>query len=137
MVTHNFRSQPPCDGRGNDPMASTIMKPIDHIVVNRRFCLTDVSVVPKFYTDQTIASWAQDPSSHAKDRKRQSSRRRVPHPSSTGQLPAYVRARKTVQRSDKRRAQEEKSSSGGRSRGGRENHLQHPPRLRQYQDDCS
>ena len=23
---------------------------IDHIIVNRRFCLTDVAVVPKFYT---------------------------------------------------------------------------------------
>ena len=26
------------------------MNEIDHIIVNRRFCLTDVGVVPKFYT---------------------------------------------------------------------------------------
>ncbi|KIH68353.1 hypothetical protein ANCDUO_01310 [Ancylostoma duodenale] len=50
------------------------------------------------------------------------------------QLPANVRARKTVQRSDKRRPQGEKSSSVGRSRRGREKHSQCPPRLRQPQD---
>ncbi|KIH54964.1 hypothetical protein ANCDUO_14887 [Ancylostoma duodenale] len=46
-------------------------------------------------------------------------------------LPTNVRARKTVQRSDKRRPQGQTSSSVGRSRKGREKHPQHPPRLHQ------
>ncbi|VDO26065.1 unnamed protein product [Haemonchus placei] len=28
----------------------TVLKKKDHIIVNRKFCLTDVAVVPKFYT---------------------------------------------------------------------------------------
>ncbi|KIH58680.1 hypothetical protein ANCDUO_11111 [Ancylostoma duodenale] len=47
------------------------------------------------------------------------------------QRPANVRARKTVQRSDKRRPQRETSSSTGRSRRGRKKHSQRPARLRQ------
>ncbi|KIH44629.1 hypothetical protein ANCDUO_25345, partial [Ancylostoma duodenale] len=48
-------------------------------------------------------------------------------------LPANVRARKTLQRSDKRRPQGETSSSVRRGRRGTEKHPQHPPRLSQPQ----
>ncbi|EYC45316.1 hypothetical protein Y032_0432g1355 [Ancylostoma ceylanicum] len=50
MGAHSFRSQPPYDGRGSRPTWELYHNEIDHIIVNRRFYLTDVGVVPKFYT---------------------------------------------------------------------------------------
>ncbi|KAK6728838.1 hypothetical protein RB195_006103 [Necator americanus] len=46
MGTRNTRSPPLYAGRGSHPVEGTVM---DHIIVNKRFCLTDVVVVPKFY----------------------------------------------------------------------------------------
>ncbi|EYB97136.1 hypothetical protein Y032_0143g2411 [Ancylostoma ceylanicum] len=43
----NWRSEPPRAGRGNNP-SGECQDEIDHIVVNRRLCLTDAVVAPKF-----------------------------------------------------------------------------------------
>ncbi|VDO18723.1 unnamed protein product [Heligmosomoides polygyrus] len=42
-----FESLPPNDGPGN--LWCQFHNEIDHIIFNRKYCLTDVSVVPKFY----------------------------------------------------------------------------------------
>ncbi|KAK6749885.1 hypothetical protein RB195_002101 [Necator americanus] len=57
---------------------------IDHIIVNKRFCLTDVAVVPKFIRDRTIASSEEDFPSQGEQRKPPSSEREIPGLPSTG-----------------------------------------------------
>ncbi|KAK6749171.1 hypothetical protein RB195_001649 [Necator americanus] len=37
-------------GRGSHSVEGAVINEIDHIIVNKRFCLTDFAVVPKFYT---------------------------------------------------------------------------------------
>ncbi|KAK6741921.1 hypothetical protein RB195_009663 [Necator americanus] len=57
---------------------------IDHIIANKRFCLTDVAVVPKFNRDRTIASFEEDFLSQGEQRKPPSSEGEIPGLSSTG-----------------------------------------------------
>ncbi|VDP42377.1 unnamed protein product [Heligmosomoides polygyrus] len=45
MKTRSSRSLPLCESPGGQ-----FHNKIDHIIFNRKHCLTDVSVVPKFYT---------------------------------------------------------------------------------------
>uniref|UniRef100_A0A0K0D8E0 Endo/exonuclease/phosphatase domain-containing protein n=1 Tax=Angiostrongylus cantonensis TaxID=6313 RepID=A0A0K0D8E0_ANGCA len=42
---------------------------IDHIIVNRKFCLTDVAVVPKFYTGSDHRLLREDFISRGKEKK--------------------------------------------------------------------
>ncbi|KAK6729089.1 hypothetical protein RB195_006251 [Necator americanus] len=46
MESRNFRSPPLYAGRGSQPVEDN---GFDHIIVSKRFCMTDVAVVPKFY----------------------------------------------------------------------------------------
>uniref|UniRef100_A0A0K0D024 DDE-1 domain-containing protein n=1 Tax=Angiostrongylus cantonensis TaxID=6313 RepID=A0A0K0D024_ANGCA len=48
MVTRNSTSLTVNDGHGNLPIE--YHNEIDHIKVNRKFCLTDIAVVTKYYT---------------------------------------------------------------------------------------
>ncbi|KAK6744558.1 hypothetical protein RB195_011341 [Necator americanus] len=57
---------------------------IDHIIVSKRFCLTDVAVVPRFYRDRTIAFFQEDFLSHGEEKKPRSSLSELPEPLSTG-----------------------------------------------------
>ncbi|KAK6742774.1 hypothetical protein RB195_010190 [Necator americanus] len=51
MGTRNSRSPPLYAGRGSHPMEGN---EIDHNIVSKRFCLTDVAVVPKFYKGRLL-----------------------------------------------------------------------------------
>uniref|UniRef100_A0A0K0DQG9 Organ specific protein n=1 Tax=Angiostrongylus cantonensis TaxID=6313 RepID=A0A0K0DQG9_ANGCA len=57
---------------------------IDHIRVNRKFCLTDAAVVPKFYTRSDHASFAQDFVSREKEKKPLNSKTEAPELPQTG-----------------------------------------------------
>ncbi|VDP52321.1 unnamed protein product [Heligmosomoides polygyrus] len=52
--THSFRSLPSYDGPGNPPMASSTTRSTTSSSTASMYCLTDVSVLPKFYTGSDL-----------------------------------------------------------------------------------